>query len=113
MSALSTTAVDSHALAPFLTPMMSMGLKNWSGEPKSCFSSKWLLGGRDNLVTAVSMRLLSSPISEELREFYSAGFSESDVIELILGISLATLCNFTSNLGRPYAWENATVNANE
>jgi alkylhydroperoxidase family enzyme len=67
------------------------------------------------------IRSLGNVSDEELRDFYSAGFSESDVIELILGISLATLCNFTSNLGRPslnpelapYAWINAAFNPNE
>jgi uncharacterized peroxidase-related enzyme len=70
--------------------------------------------------TRAVIRSLGNVTDEELRDFYLAGFSESDVIELILGISLATLCNFTSNLGRPslnpelapYAWKSA-VNPNE
>ena len=71
--------------------------------------------------TRAVIKNLGNVTNEELDEFYAAGFSEADVIELILGISLATLCNFTSNLGRPslnpelapYAWKNSTVNLNE
>jgi len=71
--------------------------------------------------TRAVIKSLGNVTDEELREFYAAGFGESDVIELILGISLATLCNFTSNLGRPslnpelapFAWQNAAIDAAE
>jgi uncharacterized peroxidase-related enzyme len=49
---------------------------------------------------------------DELKTFLAAGFSEADALEVVLGVSLATLCNFSNNLGRPelnpelssYAW---------
>lgn len=37
----------------------------------------------------------------ELSAFRSAGFSEAHALEVVLGVSLATLCNFANNLGRP------------
>ena len=33
--------------------------------------------------------------------FRSAGFSDAAALEVVLGVSLATLCNFANNLGRP------------
>lgn len=57
----------------------------------------------------------------ELQSFKSAGFSDANAIEVVLGVSLATLCNFTNNLGRPalnpqleaYAWNGPTAIAAE
>lgn len=71
--------------------------------------------------TRAVIRTLGNVTDEELRDFYAAGFNESDVIELILGISLATLCNFTSNLGRPslnpelapFAWQDSGVDVGD
>ncbi|MBS0348488.1 MAG: carboxymuconolactone decarboxylase family protein [Proteobacteria bacterium] len=34
----------------------------------------------------------------ELADFQAAGFGEQQVLEVILGVSLATLCNFANNL---------------
>lgn len=34
----------------------------------------------------------------ELADFVAAGFTEQQVLEVILGVSLATLCNFANNL---------------
>lgn len=67
--------------------------------------------------TRAVVKKLGNVTDEELRDFYAAGYIESDVIELILGLSLATLCNFTSNLGRPslnpelapYAWKSSAI----
>lgn len=36
----------------------------------------------------------------ELEEFLAAGFSQAQALEVVLGVSLATLCNFTNNLAR-------------
>jgi uncharacterized peroxidase-related enzyme len=48
----------------------------------------------------------------ELARFRNAGFDEAAALEVILGVSLATLCNFANNLGQaplnselePYRW---------
>jgi uncharacterized peroxidase-related enzyme len=45
--------------------------------------------------------------------FRAAGFSEANALEVVLGVSLATLCNFANNLAQnelnpqlaPYRWE--------
>jgi AhpD family alkylhydroperoxidase len=36
----------------------------------------------------------------ELRDFIAAGFSSAQALEAVLGISLATLCNFANNLAK-------------
>jgi AhpD family alkylhydroperoxidase len=49
---------------------------------------------------------------EQLAAFVCAGYVESNALEVILGVSLATLCNFANNLSRnelnpqlaPYRW---------
>lgn len=49
----------------------------------------------------------------ELAAFREAGFSDAHALEVVLGVSLATLCNFANNLGQPalneqlaaYRWE--------
>ncbi|MDF0606723.1 carboxymuconolactone decarboxylase family protein [Neisseriaceae bacterium TC5R-5] len=35
---------------------------------------------------------------EELQAFYAAGYGEQQVLETILGVALATLCNFSNSL---------------
>ncbi len=53
----------------------------------------------------------------ELQTFRAAGFSDANALEVVLGVSLATLCNFSNNLGRPdlnpelqpYAWTGPTA----
>lgn len=50
----------------------------------------------------------------ELKAFRAAGFSDANALDVVLGVSLATLCNFANNLGepdlnpqlQPYAWNN-------
>ncbi|WP_407175052.1 carboxymuconolactone decarboxylase family protein [Bradyrhizobium sp. STM 3562] len=57
----------------------------------------------------------------ELKAFLAAGFSEASALEVVLGVSLATLCNFSNNLGQPtlnpelapYAWDPAPAEAAE
>ena len=49
----------------------------------------------------------------ELDAFRAAGFTDANALEVVLGVSLATLCNFANNLGQPplnpqleaYRWE--------
>jgi len=51
----------------------------------------------------------------ELAAFKAAGFDDQAALEVVLGVSLATLCNFANNLGRPelnaelaaYEWKGA------
>jgi uncharacterized peroxidase-related enzyme len=58
---------------------------------------------------------------DELKAFREAGFTDANALEVVLGVSLATLCNFANNLGRselnpeylPYAWANPTAAAAE
>lgn len=38
---------------------------------------------------------------EALASFKSAGFDDRAALEVVLGVSLATLCNFANNLGQP------------
>jgi alkylhydroperoxidase family enzyme len=50
--------------------------------------------------------------NSELQAFKAAGLNDANAVEVVLGVSLATLCNFTNNLGQaplnpqyePYAW---------
>ena len=52
----------------------------------------------------------------ELEAFRAAGFSDANALEVVLGVSLATLCNFANNLARnelnpelaAYQWEPQT-----
>lgn len=37
----------------------------------------------------------------EFEAFKAAGFTDQAALEVVLGVSLATLCNFANNLGRP------------
>ena len=54
---------------------------------------------------------------EALAAFKAAGFDDQQALEVVLGVSLATLCNFANNLGQPplnpqlepYRWEPGTV----
>jgi uncharacterized peroxidase-related enzyme len=57
----------------------------------------------------------------ELEVFKAAGFSDQAALEVVLGVSLATLCNFANNLGgaplnpqfEPYRWDGARAAAVE
>lgn len=58
---------------------------------------------------------------EALATFKAAGFTDQAALEVILGVSLATLCNFANNLGQAplnpqmeaYRWEPAIAEAAE
>lgn len=55
----------------------------------------------------------------ELAAFKAAGFDDQAALEVVLGVSLATLCNFANNLGQPelnpqyaaYEWKGAATSA--
>jgi len=57
----------------------------------------------------------------ELQAFKAAGFTDANAVDVVLGVSLATLCNFANNLGQvslnpqyePYAWTPAVAVAAE
>ncbi|HWW49514.1 MAG TPA: carboxymuconolactone decarboxylase family protein [Xanthobacteraceae bacterium] len=59
--------------------------------------------------------------ASELAAFKAAGFDDASALEVVLGVSLATLCNFANNLGQPalnpqlepYAWTGVTQAAAE
>ena len=36
----------------------------------------------------------------EFENFINAGFEQAQALEVVLGVSLATLCNFTNNLAK-------------
>lgn len=38
---------------------------------------------------------------EALAAFEAAGYTDQHALEVVLGVSLATLCNFANNLGKP------------
>lgn len=38
---------------------------------------------------------------QDLEDFKAAGFDDQASLEVVLGVSLATLCNFANNLGQP------------
>ena len=37
---------------------------------------------------------------EELRAFFDAGYTQANALEVVLGVSLATLCNYANNLAQ-------------
>jgi uncharacterized peroxidase-related enzyme len=57
----------------------------------------------------------------EFDAFKSAGFTDQAALEVVLGVSLATLCNFANNLGgsplnpqyEPYRWDGVSAAAAE
>ena len=58
---------------------------------------------------------------KELTDFKAAGFDDQQALEVVLGVSLATLCNFANNLSQTplnpelsqFAWEPASKAAAE
>ncbi|MCO5132435.1 MAG: carboxymuconolactone decarboxylase family protein [Xanthobacteraceae bacterium] len=62
--------------------------------------------------TRAVIRSRGAVADAELAAFKAAGFSDASALEVVLGVSLATLCNFANNLGKPelnpqlqpYAW---------
>jgi len=74
--------------------------------------------GRLNAVadfTRAVIRSRGAVADTELDAFKAAGFNDANALEVVLGVSLATLCNFANNLGKPdlnpqlqpYAWNGA------
>ncbi|MGB3045965.1 MAG: carboxymuconolactone decarboxylase family protein [Xanthobacteraceae bacterium] len=74
--------------------------------------------GRLNAVadfTRAVIRSRGAVADTELAAFKAAGFNDANALEVVLGVSLATLCNFANNLGKPdlnpqlqpYAWNGA------
>jgi uncharacterized peroxidase-related enzyme len=67
--------------------------------------------------TRAVIRSRGAVTEEELANFRNAGFDNGAALEVVLGVSLATLCNFANNLGQaplnselePYQWSNAEV----
>lgn len=60
--------------------------------------------GRLNSVAQFTKAVIASrgAVSDtELATFKSAGFDDQEALEVVLGVSLATLCNFANNLGQP------------
>jgi uncharacterized peroxidase-related enzyme len=57
----------------------------------------------------------------EFEAFKAAGFTDEGALEVVLGVSLATLCNFANNLGggplnpqfEPYRWDGVSAAAAE
>lgn len=65
--------------------------------------------------TRAVIRSRGAVTDTELADFKAAGFNDANALEVVLGVSLATLCNFANNLGKPdlnpqlqpYAWNGA------
>jgi uncharacterized peroxidase-related enzyme len=65
--------------------------------------------------TRAVIRSRGAVADTELAAFKAAGFNDANALEVVLGVSLATLCNFANNLGKPdlnpqlqpYAWNGA------
>ncbi|WP_135466044.1 carboxymuconolactone decarboxylase family protein [Crenalkalicoccus roseus] len=51
--------------------------------------------------TAAVIRSRGQVEEAELAAFRAAGFTDANALEVVLGVSLATLCNFANNLGQP------------
>lgn len=72
-------------------------------------------------LTRAVIRSRGAVEDSELQAFKAAGFTDANAVEVVLGVSLATLCNFTNNLGKaplnpqyePYAWTPAVAAAAE
>jgi AhpD family alkylhydroperoxidase len=71
--------------------------------------------------TKAVIRSRGNVSDDELAAFRTAGFNDANALEVVLGVSLATLCNFANNLGRPplnpelaqYAWNGPAAEAAE
>jgi uncharacterized peroxidase-related enzyme len=51
--------------------------------------------------TLAVIRARGAVSDEELQAFKAAGFTDANALEVILGVGLATICNFANNLGQP------------
>ncbi|MBM7488206.1 putative peroxidase-related enzyme [Bradyrhizobium sp. USDA 3686] len=71
--------------------------------------------------TKAIIRSRGNVADRELADFLAAGFDEAAALEVVLGVGLATLCNFSNSLGRaelnpeltPYGRRGAEVEAAE
>jgi uncharacterized peroxidase-related enzyme len=52
------------------------------------------------VVTRAVIATRGAVSDETLAAFHAAGFSDANALEVILGVSLATLCNFANNLAQ-------------
>ena len=52
-------------------------------------------------MTLAVIRSRGAVSDEDLATFKAAGFTDASALEVVLGVSLATLCNFANNLGQP------------
>ena len=51
--------------------------------------------------TLAVIRSRGAVTDAELAAFKDAGFSDATALEVVLGVGLATICNFANNLGQP------------
>lgn len=51
--------------------------------------------------TKAVIRARGAVSDEELATFRAAGYSDAAALEVVLGVGLATICNFANNLGQP------------
>jgi uncharacterized peroxidase-related enzyme len=52
------------------------------------------------LFTLAVMEQKGQVSDEELQDFLAAGYTQANALEVVLGVSLATLCNYANNLAR-------------
>jgi uncharacterized peroxidase-related enzyme len=52
------------------------------------------------LFTVAVMEQKGEVSDEELQAFLAAGYTQANALEVVLGVSLATLCNYANNLAR-------------
>ncbi|HGG7656182.1 TPA: hypothetical protein ACJJCI_001362 [Neisseria meningitidis] len=46
-------------------------------------------------------RNISGAVSDdELKAFFDAGYNQQQAVEVVMGVALATLCNYVNNLGQ-------------
>jgi hypothetical protein len=79
-----------------------------------------VVSGACNAHQSTSFIASRGAVSDEaLAVFKLAGFDDQAALEVVLGVSLATLCNFANNLGQPplnaqlepYRWEKLAIPA--
>ena len=52
------------------------------------------------LFTQAVMRAKGNVADDELQAFFAAGYTEQQALEVVLGVALATLCNYANNLAQ-------------
>src|SRR5690606_37941102 len=50
--------------------------------------------------TLVVIDLKGQVADDELKDFLAAGYTQANALEVVLGVSLATLCNYANNLAK-------------